>query len=193
LVEIEYEGQREWSWLKAWQLVDAYARGNRQAAFLELRFNVTHRPIKPEDWARNKVVLDSANSSLESLNALVDGDAATSYQADAEWIELDIGRDRPIGEIVLVTNGDHDAVWNQFEILVYSTGQRLDQARTFALEVDWQRAVRLQRDVDPSNPEVWRVAYRALPQTVRFIRIVRRKGSQIRLAGIEVRETEPPK
>ncbi|GIV01399.1 MAG: hypothetical protein KatS3mg015_0229 [Fimbriimonadales bacterium] len=193
LVEIEYEGQREWSWLKAWQLVDAYARGNRQVAFVELRFNVTHRPIKPEDWARNKVVLDSANSSLESLNALVDGDPDTSYQADAEWIEIDIGRDRPIGEIVLLTNGDHDAVWSQFEILVYSTGQRLEQARTFAVEIDWQRTVRFQRDVDPAHPSVWRVAYRALPQTVRFIRLVRKKGTSIRLSGIEIRETEPPR
>lgn len=191
LVEIDYQGQHEWAWLKAWQLVDAFARGNREVAILELRFNVTHKPLKEGDWALNKIVLDSADSRLENLSLLVDGDAKTFYESDAEWIEIDIGRDRPIGEITLVSDRDGDGFWSQFDILVYSTGQRLNEARVYARELDWRRAVAFHRDVDPSDPSVVRVRYRAMAQTVRFIRLVKREGGKARLAGIEIRESEP--
>jgi hypothetical protein len=192
LVEINYQGQREWAWLKAWQLVDAFARGNREVAMIELRFNVTHKPLKEGDWATNKVVLDSANSRLENLSLLVDGNAKTFYESDAEWIEIDIGRDRPIGEITLVASRDGNEFWSQFDILVYSTGQRLNEARVYARELDWRRAVAFHRDVDPTEPSLVRVRYRAMPQTVRFIRLVKKEGGRVRLAGIEIRETEPP-
>ncbi len=192
LVEVNYQGQREWAWLKAWQLVDAFARGNREVAILEMRFNVTHKPLKEGDWALNKVVLDSADSRLENLSLLVDGDAKTFYESQAEWIEIDIGRDRPLGEITLVTTRDGSEFWSQFDILVYSTGQRLNEARVYARELDWRRAVAFHRDVDPADPSVVRVRYRAMPQTVRFIRLVKKEGGKARLAGIEVRESEPP-
>lgn len=192
LVEIDYQSQREWAWLKAWQLVDAFARGNREVAIIELRFNVTHKPLKEGDWALNKIVLDSADSRLENLNLLVDGNAKTFYESEAEWIEIDIGRDRPIGEITLVTTHDGNDFWSKFDVLVYSTGQRLNEARVYARELDWQRAIAFHRDVDPSDPSVVRVRYRAMPQTIRFIRLVKREGVRARLAGIEIRESEPP-
>jgi hypothetical protein len=87
--------------------------------------------------------------------------------------------------------GDHKAFWKRFDILIYGTGQTVTQARVYASEKDWQEAMTERRDINEKNPDVRSVAYRALPETVRFIRVVNRGGDKGRLAGIEIRETEP--
>jgi hypothetical protein len=196
LVELERGNQTEWSWLKAWQIVDASARGNKNIYVHELRFNVSQRPLKDGDWALKKTALDKGNSSGSNLANLLDGKVDTLYEASGgigDWVEIDIGRDRPIGEVKLIMNGDANSFWKQFDILQYGTGQTVSQARIFASERDWQSASSQRSDIDPLNPSVRSVAYRGGPQTVRFIRIVNRSGGMGKLAGIEIREVEPPK
>ncbi len=194
LVRLDYQGQTEWAFLKVWQLVDARFRGNGTVYVHELRFNVTHRPLLEKDWALNKVALDSADSSGPNLANLLDGDAKTLYEVGGEpggWVEIDIGRDRPIGEIRLVVTGAHGDFWEEFDVFVYSTGQTVAEARLFARELSWRRAVAQRRDVDPKDFDVRSVSYRALPLTVRYIRLVNRSGGKGRLAGIEILETAP--
>jgi hypothetical protein len=135
-------------------------------------------------------VVDSGDSPPSQTQKLVDGDASTFYEApDGEggWFEIDIGRDLPVGELQLVVKGDRHAFWRSFDILVYSTGQRVNEARLFAREEDWIHAVDFHADVEPGDFSVRRVAYRARPQTVRYLRIVNRSGGPGRLAGLEVR------
>ena len=193
LVGLDYKGQREWAWLKVWQLADAASRGNEQIYVHELRFNVTHRPLKNDNWALNKTALDRANSSGVNLAKLVDADPTSIYEAsgaEGDWVEIDIGRDRPIGEIRLFAAADGD-FWQRFDILVYGTAQTLAHARVYASEADWKNAIAFRRDIDPQNFAVRSVAYRARPQTVRFIRIVNKSGGAGKLGGIIIRETEP--
>jgi hypothetical protein len=194
LFRLDNAGTTEWAWLKAWQLSDSYFRGNKNVDAVALRFNIAHRTIKPSDWALRKTALDKSNSTASNLAKLLDGDPTTFYEASGEvgdWFEVDIGRDRPIGEIKFVMTGDHKAFWKRFDILIYGTGQTVTQARVYASEKDWQEAMTERRDINEKNPDVRSVAYRALPETVRFIRVVNRGGDKGRLAGIEIREAEP--
>jgi hypothetical protein len=64
-------------------------------------------------------------------------------------------------------------------------------ARKFASEASWDFAVTMQKDVSPEGTVS--VAYRSVPQTVRFIRIVNKSGGAGTIAGVEIRETEPPR
>jgi hypothetical protein len=194
LVKLNYAGQTEYAWLKAWQLFDMFARGNKTVVTHELRFNVTHRPLLPQDWALRKTAIDSANSDGANIAALIDGDQSTLYRGGdkvGDWIEIDIGRDRPIGEIKLIAGPDAKSFWKQFDVMVYGTGQTVAMARQFASEGDWHYAATMQKDVAADGTVS--VAYRAMPQTIRFIRIVNKSGGSGAIAGIEVRETEPPR
>jgi hypothetical protein len=194
LIRLDYAGQTEFTWLKAWQLFDMFARGNKNFVTSELRFNVTHRPVLPQNWALRKTAIDSANSDGSNLAALIDGDSATAYTGGnktGDWIEIDIGRDRPIGEIRLISSGEDKAFWERFDVMVYGTGQTVASARLFAGEASWNYASRMLHDVSVDGE--LSVAYRAAPQTVRFIRIVNKSGGSGTIADIEVRETEPPK
>lgn len=203
LVRLDFAGQTEWAFLKVWQLVDAYARGNKRAYIQDLRFNVSHRPLKPENLALKRIVIDSRNNLQSELSKLVDGDTSTIFEfapppparggdseASADWVEIDLGRDRPIGEVRLVVNGDTNTFWQKFEIWVYTTGQTVKEAQLFSREASWQFASAFRSDVNPKNFQIRSVAYRARPLTVRYIRIVNRSSTGGRLAEIEVRETE---
>jgi hypothetical protein len=194
LVKLSYAGQTEYAWLKAWQLFDMFSRGNKTVVAHELRFNVTQRPLLPQDWALNKTAIDSANSDGANIAALIDGNTSTLYRGGdkvEDWIEIDIGRDRPIGEVKLIAGADPKSFWKRFDILVYGTGQTVTMARKFASEASWDFAVTMQKDVSPEGTVS--VAYRSVPQTVRFIRIVNKSGGAGTIAGVEIRETEPPR
>lgn len=193
LIRLDYEGQTEWAFVKAWEFVDAYARGNKSVFVKTIEFNVTTRPLKPENLAVNRIALDSINSSAANLAKLTDIDFKTEYEAGQnvnDWFEIDLGRDRPIGEVCVVMNGDAKAFWKKFDIMVYSTGQNFASARRFASEMDWIYSATQRRDVDPLEFSVQSVAYRARPQTVRFIRFVNRSEGGGRVAGVVVREVE---
>ncbi len=190
LVRLDHAGRTEWKWLKIWQLFDAGARGSKVLSTHELRFNVSDRPIKEQDWALKKTAIDSSNSSGENIAALIDGDRTTIYAAGekiGDWVEIDIGRDRPIGEVKLLTGPDPKAFWQRFDVMVYGTGQTVNTARVFAGESNWNYAVTMEKD---SVNGVTSVAYRAPAQTVRFIRLVNKSGGAGSLGGIEIRETE---
>lgn len=194
LVRLDTYGQTEWAWLKAWQLVDAYFRGAKTGAFVfNLEFNVTTRPIKFGNLALNRAVTDSRGTPIDSLRALVDGKTDASYElggSEGDWLEIDIGRDRPIGEIRFLFYGDPNNMWDQFDILVYSTGQRPNEARLYSRELNWKQTLPTRRDIDPKDFEVSSVAYRAQPMFVRFIRIVNKSNRGGRLAEVEIREAD---
>jgi len=190
LVQLEQAGQTEWQWLKLWQLFDAAARGSKVISTQEIRFNVTDHPIKEQDWALKKTAIDSANSSGANVAALIDGNPSTTYTAGSDvgaWVEIDIGRDRPIGEIKLLAGTDPRTFWQRFDIMVYGTGQTVNTARVFAGESNWDYAIAMEKDVVKG---VTSVSYRAKAQTVRFIRFVNKSGGQGSLGGVEIRETE---
>ena len=193
LVKAEAHGVTEWAWLPVWRFADEYSRGNEGAALIDLRFNLLDAGINREvDLASNKIVTDSFDDLPAKLVALVDGDFGTSAEfapKESAWIEIDLGRDRPIGEICLdvPANAKAGEIWPQFEIYLYATGQKATEARLFAQEINGSAALTLRRDTDPAHPEVISLAYRGDTQRGRFLRLVVKNSSgPVKLNGIRV-------
>lgn len=191
LVKLEYRGNVAYGFLKAWELIAAHARGSKSAYVHEISFNITHMPYKPGNLALRKIAIDSKNSPPSQLSNLLDGDFATSFVCDTDWIEIDLGRDRPIGEIRLyIDPSSSPRFWPEFDILVYSTGQTVSDARTFASERSLgERSLY----AFEGREDRWCLSYRGRPVTVRFLRLVRKAGGDSKLFEIEVKETEPPR
>lgn len=131
--------------LKSWQLVDSFSRGNADAGIIPLRLPMPSGDLARVNLAENRILTDSFNTLPAELEKLLDGNAGTVYtwpQGKAGWIEVDLQRDRRIGAVELrFANG---RVWDRFRVLVYSTGQKVDAARAWATEVNggWMLANR---------------------------------------------------
>jgi len=169
LVRIKKYGVTDWTWLSAWQLADAASRGQKALLLAELRFNMPTDVLEAEtNLAKGRIVADSAGSLPAQLSALVDEDPKTTVKLpgkSGDWIEVDLGRDRTIGDIV-VTSGEK--FWKQFDIMVYATGMTAKDAQFWAREVDWNWAS-ASRGVGNA------VSYRSNAVRFRFIRIVCRQ------------------
>jgi hypothetical protein len=184
LVRASNNGVTEWGWLKGWQLVDSYFRGGTGATVFDMRFDLPGAPLDTDaDVAKDRAVTDSADSLPAKLAGITDGDSATAAALPGKdgWIEIDLGRDRTIGEIDLLATPDQ--MWPKFDIMVYSTGEQASKATVWAKEVKWDWTASNRRDLlDGANA----VAYRGLPLRVRFIRIVNRSDQAGRLNGIRI-------
>lgn len=185
LLGVRFGGVTEWGFLKLWQLVDSYHRGNRGATILETRFNV---PILVLDDKTAIASGKSGKSSDEALNlaALTDGNPATVVSlpaATGAWVELDLGQDVPIGEVRLVL--PDAGFWQDFEFRVRQAGEDDLDAFPYARETrfDWSAANR--RDRVPGGIAL---SYRSFPMSGRFLRIVNRGPARAaRLAEIEIK------
>lgn len=187
LIRATVHGVSEWTSLKAWQLADAAARAGRPVVNMELRFNVPSQPIDTEtNVALNRVVADSKDSLPTSLAPIVDGvfsnETPVINDSDA-WLEIDLGRDRPIAEIILGLT----SFWQQFDIVTYTTGQTAADAQLWNRENDFGFSSTCRADPSPPEaPDILTVAYRGLTRRARYVRFVCRKPS--RSAGASLRE-----
>jgi hypothetical protein len=187
LIRILKHGVPEWGWLKAWHLVDAASRGNADAMVLDLRFNPAGGPLDEGDLARDRFVSSSEEIPPARLAALVDGSPGSDVELPVPaggWIEIDLGRDRTIGEVTLVARGSE--FWRRFDIVAYGTGQTAAEAMPWARETDWAWSWANRQDPDPAVPAAKHVAYRNTPLRTRYIRIINRSGEAGALAGIRV-------
>ncbi len=166
--------------VKAWRLSDAFRRSGSPVVLMDVRMDLPAVPLESEtDLARDKTASDSAGDEPAKLVALNDGDDATVAPlpaAPGAWVEIDLGRDRTIGEIALRLGPEF---WRRYEIRAYTTGGRREDAEVWATELDsaWTRR---NRSVDG-----W-ITYRAPVQRVRFIQIVSKSGGPAALAGLRV-------
>lgn len=177
LVRTSAHGVTEWAWLKAWQLIQESARGS---ALLNLRFALPASPIEPTtNLTLNKIVTDMPGSLPAKLAPLVDGSAETVAEialAKDEWLEIDLGRDRPLGEVRLVLPPG-SAPWTKFDIFVYATGQRASEARLWTQERNSAWTITNRRDFEAGDQGLPSVAYRGPLTRARFIRLVVREAS----------------
>ena len=176
--EATANGVSDGTWLYAWMLYDAAARGSRSAATMELRFNVPALPIQHDsELAAGKLVTDSIETPPAALAALVGNGSDIKLGAKAgDWVEIDLGRDRTIGEIKLFAG---DAMWNRFDIVGYGTGQRPSDAGPIVKESDWDWT-------SDRRAKDGAVAYRGGAPRVRFIRIINRSGEAGQIQKIQV-------
>ncbi len=185
LLACTYNGVTDCRWLKAWQLSDAFARTGKAALFTELRFNV---PIDTIDATANLAasakITDSEND--KNLAGLTDGNATVNVtlpNKKGSWIELDLGKDQVITEVDLIGSDPH--FWQKFDILAYFTGQKPQDARPYAHEVDWGWNFYARPDLLPGN--IVAMPYRGAGKGVRYLRFVcKQPGESAGIAEIKV-------
>lgn len=185
LAKLSRNGVEAWSWIKLWQLVDSKARSGKDVVFFDLRFVVPAAPFDATtNLATNRIVADNAESPPAKLAPLVDGQVAAEVELGpnvGDWVEIDLGRDRPAGEVRLVTKGG--PMWQTFDIEVYETGQRPTEAQLWARELDWAWTSRNRADAEDGGLSV---AYRGRLTRFRFLRIVNTSGGPGKLAEVRV-------
>lgn len=188
MIRASANGVSETSWLKAWQVVDAQNRGTGPARVFEVRFNLPAAPIdRTGNLALNRPVTDKAGSLPAQLAALVDGDLATEATLggkSGDWIEIDLGRDRPIGEVRLVLRSE--SFWARFDLLGYGTGQEALSVEPWTRELDWVWTRTARRDNDPKTG-TFSVAYRPTAGRYRYLRLINRaEGEPVKVAEIQI-------
>jgi len=160
----------EWAPLKLWQLVDADHRGQK-AALLRLYFNLPSDPLDVgTDVAQGKII-SASTGDQPTLARLLDGAASAEVQLPREkdsWIEIDLGKDRTIGEVQLLSKGG--PFWKSFEMQSYETAQKPTEALPWSKELDWDWSKR--NRPDPVAGGGFSVAYRGSARRFRYLRIV---------------------
>ncbi|MBX3112482.1 MAG: discoidin domain-containing protein [Fimbriimonadaceae bacterium] len=174
-------------WLPVWTLWQEVARGNKSVGTVEFRVNQSSGEIATDqDLAINKIVSDGAGSPPAQLVALVDGKPDTAFEIDTTskpgWIEIDLGRDRPIGEVRLAF-AKGSPPWQAFDIAVYGTAQPVASARTWLRETDLAaHKARVANDADGATT----LTYRAQAVVGRYLRIIPRTPTKTSLTGVAV-------
>ncbi len=184
-IKVESNGQSDWAWVKAWQLSDA-ARRTPGAMILSLRMNFSTAAIDmSSNVARNRIVTDSTGQSSATLGALVDDNTSSPVALGgkmSDWLEIDLGRDRVVGELQLI--GGSDPFWESFDIYVYATGQTPEQGMLWSREKAWSWSIA--NASTPLSGGARSVAYRGVAQRFRYIRIVNR-SSMTKASLFEIR------
>ena len=162
---------------KAWRVSDAFRRAGSPATIVDVRLDLPTLPLESEtDLARGKPATDSAGATQAAFTDGDDATAAALPAAPASWVEIDLGKDRTIGEIALRPGPEF---WNRYEIRVYATGGRREDAALWATELNapWTRANRA--------ADGW-ITYRSPVQRIRYVRVVSKDGGSASLAGLRV-------
>jgi hypothetical protein len=182
LVQAKLHGVVETGWLKAWQLTDAASRG---AVTSEVRLNLPELPLDTgTNLASDRIITDSASDLPAKLAGLIGDtpDADVSLpDAPGSWVEIDLGRDRALGEVDLLTRSGN--FWKQFDIMTYTTGQTPSEAVIWSRELDWGWTLSNRSDL---VGDARSVAYRGPAQRFRYLRVVNRSGGPGTLAEIRV-------
>lgn len=164
-VALTQNGVTETDWLYGWQFNAAAQRGAK-VAFIDLRFAV---PGETPDYSRKlsegRDVSDSSGrASTELASITADGSKDVSLPSEeGQWIEIDLRRDRTLTEVRL-TGG-----WERFDIVVYNTGQKPEEAVLWAREEARSVSSAVRGGGKPY------VAYRGKALQARFIRLINKR------------------
>ncbi len=182
LAVVRYNDSVQSSWIPIWQLWDEYARGNQSIAFIELKVKLASGPLDTtQNLALGAFVSDAKGRFPAELNALVDGKNDTSLAVANEeeryWIDLDLGRDRQIGQIQLVFEGP---VWKQFRILTYKTAQNVGDAQVWSEEANGPA----NSDATKTDDGKTVLSYSSRSVRSRFIRIIPLSREAVKLSEV---------
>lgn len=180
LIRVDRFGLSEFAWFKIWQAVDSFHRGNKSVAFFELRFNLPSAPLDGNITSSRKPVSLPGGAAAP---ALTDGKFDVGEPLETDWVEIDLGEERGIGEVRIF--GDAD-MWPEFEIQVLR--RQGQQAITWMRELDWAWTHRNRSDTLSSGERS--VVYRATTMRGRIVRIINKGAPKpIRIGEIQVRTT----
>ncbi|MBS1708624.1 MAG: hypothetical protein JSS65_07880, partial [Armatimonadetes bacterium] len=171
------------SFLYGWQLLDCASRGNANAAIIDIPLDLPNLELGETNLAEGKDVSDSANRPAEMLAVLTKEGNTTPVTVSGKrgsWVEIDLARDRSVGEVLLLSKNLPPAL----DIMTYETGQKPEDATLWARDPDarWRLAHR---------PIEGGLAFRPSAGQFRFIRIVSRFDQpDWELTGIRVRSAK---
>ncbi|HLO97038.1 MAG TPA: hypothetical protein VK171_00470 [Fimbriimonas sp.] len=175
-VTVQYAGEKDVYTVPAAEFSNLFARGNEKAAIIEVPFNLPEFPInRDSNLAAGKPVTDSAGSFPAQLIGLTDDKPETTYTLPAGgWAEIDLGRDRLLGEFVL-----EGELPSALKVMIFQTGEKLEDA------IPW---------VDEPVVSKFTTAYgqtsdfmiRPSARTSRFLRIMNLGSKPAVLQGVKV-------
>lgn len=142
-IDVIKDGRKASGFLKCWQLLDAFARGNPDAGIIPLQVPLPSDVPGTTNLAPQRFVTDKAGSSPLTLERLIDENPATALAwpvGDDGWVEIDLQKDRQLTRIELVLGST--AIWDRFDVQVWNTGQSVAAARSWYREVNgpWKLA-----------------------------------------------------
>lgn len=163
------QGATESGFVKAWRLSDTFRRGNSPVAIADVRLNLPALALETEtDLAAGKAFVDSEGKPYVL--------GAPLSEKPGAWIEVDLGRDRTIGEIAIKPGSKF---WDRYEIRLGTTGGKSEDASLWAGELDEAWTLRNR------SSNGW-ISYRAPMQRIRTVRIVSKSGGPASLDGLRV-------
>ena len=164
------------------KLSNIFARGMTKAASIELPFNLPASEItRDTNLVLGKPTRDSANSFPAQLLGLTDDNDATTFTlAPNAWVEVDLGRDRLLGELEL--RGD---LPEAFVVAVYGTTEKINESRPWIGESSLSTRLRHYPSINPGT-----VIYRPRPIGGRYIRILNAGEKAATLKGIRLLATK---
>jgi len=187
LVRLTTSGQTAYGWLKVWQLLDSASRGNRTVSIFELRFNTCDGTIDgTKNLATDRILTSSPTLNPAQLGAITDGNLQTSATLGAspgDWVEIDLGRDRTIGELTLDVGASD--FWRQFAIVGYATGESAAGQTPLFREADFAWT-RLNRGTETG------MTYRLPATRIRYLRLINLAGGPATLRELTIRPASLP-
>lgn len=180
LVEITKWGQLDYRWLELIQLNEAFWKGERQRATIEMRTSLfPSKQIVPVSLARHRPATASSNPALAG-NA-DDGDIedpAATWSPDppdaGQWWQVDLESPQTIARVVIYPWIGNSSDWYEvFHLEVSSTGAFAGEQTKIPLETRWTETV------NHADYEMQRLSgfldhcvYTFPPVTGRYVRLV---------------------
>lgn len=194
LVEASKNGQKEQKYLPWTLLFEDGQRGKTPAASIEMRFQLADGSVDQEnDSALGRPVEDALSRFPAVLNSLVDAKNETGVDIPKSgapyWIEIDLGRDKLIGEVELAFKG---SPFSQFSIILTKTGQTPESGIPWIKEGNGL----FRASVSPQGADgIVRLRYRGATSLGRYIRIVPTLNEATQLVDVKARTvhvSQPP-
>jgi hypothetical protein len=153
-----------------------------KAASIELPFNLpTSEITRDNNLVLGKPTRDSATSFPAQLLGLTDDSDATTYTLPPKaWVEIDLGRDRLLGEFEL--RGD---LPEAFVVAVYGTTEKVNESRPWIGEPSLSTRLR-----NYPSTEAGTVVYRPRPTGGRYIRLLNAGEKSATLKGVRLFATK---
>lgn len=181
-VSAEIHGAKDSFIFSSAKLSNIYARGMTKAASIELPFNLPASEItRDNNLVLGKPTRDSAGSFPAQLLGLTDDNDGTTFTLSPKaWVEVDLGRDRLLGELEL-----RGEVPQAFLVAVYGTTEKVNDSRPWISEANLSDRLRYYPSTDPNS-----TLYRPKPMGGRYLRILNAGDKPATLKGIRVFATK---
>lgn len=162
-------------------LVEEGLRGPAAAASVELRIPSLDAEIDREvNLAEGKTVEDSLGRFPAQLSGLIDNNPSSAVEmpgAEGGWIEIDLGRERPVAEIEI----QHESgIWRSFNIAYYGTAQTPASAQSW-----------IQERESALRSAGGKSVYRGNLTLMRYVRLIPLAGAPAKVREVIIRTGTP--